>query len=302
MAALTGLKRQTQLRTLLAATNSKRRPLLTHLSADNSWLLSIPIPDDTPAATSHGTTQRHPKVYFHLLLDAWLTPSNFPFPGARWFQEQYHIENPACQSIAAVIELISDIEVAASNNTILVGESKAGIDAVVVGHNLSDHMNYDTLRQVDTSVPVFAADTAFPTVLSWKHFDSVVQIPGLGANSESVDWRTDSSVHLPPWIAIWRIPGPKTPPYLHWGICIIFKPDETGLECMVQSPHGLYVEDAAVLKKISPSVKTLALLHTTNQSWFWGWGTANLGARNGAQVAEAIEARYCKLTPFFLHT
>jgi hypothetical protein len=127
MAVLTGLERQTQLQTLLATTNSKRRPLFTHLSADNSWLLSIPIADDTPAATKHGTTHRHPKVYFHILLDAWLTPSNVPFPGARWFQEQYDVEPPACQSIAAILDLISDIEAATSGDTNLDGGGKWGL-------------------------------------------------------------------------------------------------------------------------------------------------------------------------------
>jgi hypothetical protein len=159
-------------------------------------------------------------------------------------------------------------------------------------------MNYDTLKQVDASSPVLAVDTAFSTVQSWKHFDIVVQIPELGTNDGSLDWRAELP-HVPSWLAVWRIPGPKAAPYLHRGICIAFDTDGTSPECVIQSPHGLYVEDAALLKNLSPAVKTLALLHTTKQSWFWGWGKANLGARNGAQVAEAVKAKSCKSTPFF---
>ena len=157
----------------------------------------MPIPDNNAAATSRNTKQKHRKVYFHLLLDAWLTPSNAPFPGARWFQVQRHIEKPACQSIADVIELIADIEAAGSAGTDLNGGAEAEIDAVLVGHNISDHMNYDTLKQVDSSVPVFAADIAFPIVQSWKHFETVLQIPEFGTDSGGLDWRTASSIQVP---------------------------------------------------------------------------------------------------------
>jgi hypothetical protein len=143
----------------------------------------VPVPDNNPATSNPDTKQRHQKVYFYLLLDAWLTPSNAPFPSALWFQAQHHIETPAYQSIAAVIDLTADIEAAACAGTNLDGESKAAIDAVVVGQNLPDHMNYDTLKQVDSTVPVFAAEAAFLTVQSWKHFETIVQIPEFGTSS-----------------------------------------------------------------------------------------------------------------------
>jgi hypothetical protein len=244
-------------------------------------------------------------MYFHLLLDAWLTPSNAPFSGTLWFQAQRHIETPAYQSIAAVIDLIADIEAAACAGMNLDTEGKAAIDAVVVGQNLPDHMNYDTLKEVDATVPVFAAEAAFSTMQSWKHFETILQIPEFRTNSRGLDWRTSSGTqvpHLPSWLAIWRIPGPNTTPALHWAVYIIFEAGGAGQvqwECVVQSPHGLYVEDAAVLKSLSPGVKQLALLHTTKESWFYWFKKANLGAKNGAEAAEGVDSRYCKLNPFF---
>ena len=217
MAVFTGISHRTKLEQLLKTSAKERRPLLTHLSADNSWLLSTPMPRETPSAISNDNKQVHRKVYFHLLLDPWLTPSNSPFPGARWFQEQYHVEAPACPSIGAVTQRISNIEAAASSQSSLDNQNKIGLDAVIVGHNAPDHMNYDTLIQVDASVPVFASNVAFATIQSWNHFDIVVQIPNLEAGSESIDWQSNASAHLPSWLAVWRIFGPKTPPYLHWG-------------------------------------------------------------------------------------
>ncbi|KAE9365121.1 hypothetical protein N431DRAFT_387109 [Stipitochalara longipes BDJ] len=299
MAVPTRLERQAQLQSILPTAISPRRPLLTHLSTDNSWLLSLPIPKST-AAPGQNIDGKHQNVYFHLLLDAWLTPSNAAFESARWFQVQYHVETPACPSIAAVNDLIADIEAAASGVLASDLEGKTKVGAVVVGHFANDHANRDTLIQVSASVPVFAADIAFSTVQSWKHFETVVSIPefGAGDGDGSLDWRTASSTeapHLPSWLTVWRISGPKRPPALHWAVCIVFDVGETSqgqAECVIHSPHGPYLEDVDVLKRLDPLVKTLALLHTTKESWYYRWGKANMGAKHGAQVAEAVGPRY----------
>jgi hypothetical protein len=92
------------------------------------------------------------------------------------------------------------------------GGGKAETDAVVIGQNLPDHMDYDPLKQVDATVPVFTSEPTVPTVQSWKHFETVVQIPETGATSGGLDWRTSSPTqvpHLPSWLAVWPIPGPK---------------------------------------------------------------------------------------------
>lgn len=285
-------ERLTNLRTLLSSspTTPTFRPLLTHLSADNSWLLSIPIPKRTQG-----------KAYFHLLHDAWLTSTNTAFPGASWFQQQTHIETPAYQSISDVNDLIADIEIIASGGTDEYGVLNAGIDVVVVGHPYSDHADYATLRQVDASVPVLAVDAAVPVVQSWEHFDTVLKIPDFGNDSTDFDWRTASATQapwIPSWLAVWRLLGTKELGGLHYGICVVFDLEGAGngkAECVIHTPHGLFAENVAVIKRADPVVKTLALLHTTKQSFFYGWGKANLGAENGLQVARELGAKYCKL-------
>jgi hypothetical protein len=189
-------ERQGQLKSTLPKPSSPRRPLLNHLSADNSWLLSLPIPKST-SASSQNTSLKFQKVYFHLLLDAWLTPDNVAIESARWFQVLYHVGTPACPSIAAVKDLIANIEAAASGALVSDLEGNAQIDAVVVGHFANDHANYDTLKQVSASVPIFAADNAFDKVQSWKDFEIVVQIPEFGTDAVSLDWRTASATEAP---------------------------------------------------------------------------------------------------------
>ena len=213
---------------------------------------------------------------------------------------QHHVETPAFQSIAAVNDLISDIESAASGDPLSEPEGKSQIDGVVVGHFANDHANYETLKQISPAIPIFVAENALTRVQSWKHFETVVQIPEFGED-DGLDWRTASATqapHLPSWLAVWRISGPKRNPALHWAICIVFETDgadQAEAECIIQSPHGPYLEYIAIMKRLDPPVKTLALLHTTKESWYYGWGLANMGARHGAQVAEAVEPKYCKL-------
>lgn len=297
MAPVTPPERLSRLRNILSSPLSQLRPLLTHLSADNSWVLSIPIAYNS---ASQGGKSAHGKNYIHLLLDAWLTPSNTPFASAAWYQVQSHIEVPAYESIADVIGLITDIETAASTDADTVFRGNAEIDVVVSGHWGPDHLDRDTLTQVNQSVPVFVPDRSVPIVQSWNHFETVVEIPNFGESEENLDWRTASSTQeafLPSWLTVWRIYGPKMQPALHWGVCIIFGDggvDQAKTECVIHTPHGLYIEDAAVMKRANPPIKTLALMHTTKESFFYRWGKANLGAPNGIQVAQVVEPRYCK--------
>lgn len=50
---------------LLAGPNAAKRPLLTVLNGDNSWLMSFPRPP------SERTPQD--KTFYHIVLDPWLT-------------------------------------------------------------------------------------------------------------------------------------------------------------------------------------------------------------------------------------
>ena len=71
-------------------------------------------------------------------------------------------------------------------------------------------------------------------------------------------------------------------------------------ECVIHSPHGLQVGGRAILESLHPQVRALALLQTTKESTYLRWGKANLGRKHQALVAEAVAARYCQVTTFFI--
>jgi hypothetical protein len=88
-----GEQLRSALRQDLLRTLQSRLPILTHLNADTTWLLSLPVPCHATAAKSKkrkrkteaepdvedvdtvlGTAEEkdHGKAYFHLLIDPWL--------------------------------------------------------------------------------------------------------------------------------------------------------------------------------------------------------------------------------------
>lgn len=76
---------------------------------------------------------------------------------------------------------------------------KASIDAVVVSHEFTDHMHKETLLEVPTSVPVFAASKAASIIKLWRHFDVVVTL-STNLNGQSRDWHVTSVNPLPSWL------------------------------------------------------------------------------------------------------
>jgi hypothetical protein len=83
----------------------------------------------------------------------------------------------------------------------------------------------------------------------------------------------------------------------------VFEADGKGQpECVIQTPHGLWVDQTAAVKSVfvDPGVKPLALLHTTKESTYFRWGKASLGAGNGVRVAETVGPRYCKFTSLYV--
>lgn len=111
---------------------SAPRPILTHLNADTSWLLQIPIPN----------AQSHDKQYFTLLFDPWLVG---PQSDIHWlFSTQWHV-------IPSVVDSLQRLE-----EVYTTGSSSGGIDAVVVSHEFTDHCHQATLLELAPSVPIFA--------------------------------------------------------------------------------------------------------------------------------------------------
>ena len=136
---------------------STRRPLLTHLNADTTWLLSLPYP-----ITSHNPNKR---AYYHVLFDPWLRGGQSDV--APFFSQQWHKQPSIVQTIAEVEDAIQGIEEAACgihtdtiSKPIVDADSKPlaatmgneskhwWIDLVVVSHEFTDHMHKETLLEV----------------------------------------------------------------------------------------------------------------------------------------------------------
>jgi L-ascorbate metabolism protein UlaG (beta-lactamase superfamily) len=128
--------------------------VLHHLNADSSWLLQIPYPHLSPNG----------RKFFNILLDPWLSGPQSDV--ASWFSKQWHAVAPAYGSIAAVEELCWGVErVVGSHDEVgvqlKVEAGEAVIDAVVIGHEFTDHCHEGTLRELDPKTAVFANAVGF---------------------------------------------------------------------------------------------------------------------------------------------
>ncbi|CZT13240.1 uncharacterized protein RAG0_16789 [Rhynchosporium agropyri] len=99
---------QTTLHESITRSLSSRRPLLTHLNADTTWLLFLPYPQSAPG--------NNEKTYYHILIDPWLCGGQSDI--AKFFSQQWHVEDSAVQSIAELEEAIRGIEDAAMKEAI----------------------------------------------------------------------------------------------------------------------------------------------------------------------------------------
>lgn len=141
---------------------STRRPLIHHLSADTAWLLQIPRPSTA--------TKRGGRFYFNLLIDPWLSGDQVDI--FKWVSRQWHAEEPKFGSIAAVEELLREIEIltvglrsgkgrrSTLDELEEHGEIETFIDAVAICHEFTDHCHQQTLLQVNPDVPVFATEVS----------------------------------------------------------------------------------------------------------------------------------------------
>jgi hypothetical protein len=311
------------LRQDLARTLQSRRPLLTHLNADTTWLLSLPVPEHALHAKSKkrkrktesqpevrdvdtvlGTAEeKHPeKAYFHILIDPWLKGSQSDV--AQFFSQQWHAHESAIQTIAKVEEVVGDIEDLASSRDALPSSfpppgslPKAAIDAVVVSHEFTDHMHKETLLEVPASVPVFAASKAAGIIRSWRHFDVVVTLP-TNLTVKNRDWRVTSVEPLPPWLGISRLGQDKVDLlYYHSAVMFAFcgagedgSDEAEEAEAVIYTPHGITPEDLKPVATAEPPIRTLALLHGLHDVRIGP--QLNLGAHNGLKVQRLTKSKY----------
>lgn len=149
-----------ELRNAVTEALSTRRPILHHLSADTAWLLQLPRPQQA--------TRRGGRLYFNILIDPWLSGTQTDVTS--WLSKQWHAVQPRVPNIAAVEELIREIEILA--NDLRLGKGRKSnaqeieengellsfIDAVAISHEFTDHCHQQTLLQVHPDVPVFATE------------------------------------------------------------------------------------------------------------------------------------------------
>ncbi|KAI9648059.1 hypothetical protein NHQ30_002687 [Ciborinia camelliae] len=259
------------------------RPLLTHLNADTTWLLSIPYPVKAVGPFT--------RSYYHILIDPWLRGGQSDV--AAFFSQQWHADFSAVQSINEVEEVIKGIEEIAYKKGVI--GNRSWIDAVVVSHEFTDHMHKETLLEIPNTVPVFATSKAAATIASWAHFDFVEEIPRFGG-----DWREASVGHLPKWVGISRVAKAGVDLlYYHSAVMITFSgsaeknesEDEEMSEAVIYTPHGIDPGDLTMVGKAQPPIQTLALLHGL-QDISLPRAQLNKGAHNGLKVQRLLSAKY----------
>ncbi|KAH6711854.1 hypothetical protein BKA61DRAFT_555082 [Leptodontidium sp. MPI-SDFR-AT-0119] len=269
---------QTTLRESITRSLSSRRPLLTHLNADTTWLLSIPYPESAPPTNG--------RIYYHILIDPWLRGGQSDV--AKFFSQQWHVEESVVQTITEVEDVVRGIEdtVDKAQPT----STKSPIDVILISHEFTDHMHKDTLLEASPSIPIFASTKAASAIQSWRHFAYVTEIPRF-----SGDWRESSLSPLPEWVGVSRVAYPgQDLLYYHSAVMVTFHSGEgegvEGAEAVIYTPHGISPSDLAPVAEAKPAIKTLALLHGLQDISLGA--QLNMGAHNGLKVQRLLGAKY----------
>src|SRR5882757_947631 len=91
---------RSNLKSSLRCAHSTRKPILTHLNADTSWLLSLAYPDHI--APPPGRSR------YNIPIDPWLDGPQEDVAG--WFSKQWHLTKSRVQNIAELNDLLRDAE------------------------------------------------------------------------------------------------------------------------------------------------------------------------------------------------
>jgi hypothetical protein len=300
------------------------RPLLHHLTADSTWLLSLPIPHPSPDS---------PRTRYNIIIDPWLAGPQVDYHPL--FSLQTHATPSAIASIAVLEDLLREVEQHAqylrskssqqrsrpeqpeqpiSDVPAGLQDSNSSIDALVISHEFTDHCHRATLVQCSSSIPVFAATKAAAAIRSWQHFDSVTEIPELPIAAPkdhgTLHWKDVARVGgLPKWVGISRLVESRRQDIvgtrLHAAVMITFELETTDAaemqedrtEAVVYTPHGI-PSTASVIgllsllgSRLSPRIHFLALLHGLHEVYVGGT-QINLGGMNGAALAKTLGCKY----------
>lgn len=140
--------------TLLTALESTPlNPIITHLNADSSWLLLLPLPTSTPAR----------RRFFSVLIDPWLKGPQSDV--TRFLSRQSHATESRFGTLKEVEEFVRDVERCSGMGR---GDTEGTeeeveecwIDLCCVSHEFTDHCHQDTLLELPRSVPIYAASVS----------------------------------------------------------------------------------------------------------------------------------------------
>ena len=272
-----------------------RRPLLHHLNADTAWLLQI----------AHPASRTE---YYNILIDPWLQGSHIDL--AAFFSLQTLKHEAAYPDIHAVKELIKRVDKLArrlteerdtSSTNSHQEDTEGRIDLVAIHFDATDHCNKESLLQLDKTVPVLAQPNAAKLITSWKHFDTVVQMPHFltSCPRSDTDWKSRHVAPLPSWLSISRFTtGFFDVKDLHSAVLFAFNLDNDQTpnksacaEAIVYTPHGVVPSVLEPLKNVYPPIKINTLVHGLNAVTIGPLGLVNLGASNGLEVQQMLGAR-----------
>lgn len=271
-----------------------RRPVLTHLNADTTWLLQLPYPHDAMPTSERSR--------YNIILDPWFRGPQSDV--ASWFSTQWHSIDPSVQNVGELnerLQNVDDIEVRHDvNHDKSKNEKKEFVDAIVVSHEFTDHCNKNTLLEFHSETPVFTIGPAAELIKSWNYFKVVRIIPPF--TSQDPDWRKSSLQPLPHWLGISRITTKSDALYYHSAILIAFDlaassrckhadVKEEG-EGIIYTPHGIHAQDLGHLRLATPPLRTLVLLHGLHDISLKPFKQLNLGAHNGLNAQRIARARY----------
>ena len=265
------------------------RPVLCHLNADTSWLLSLAYPSNAEIPAG--------RARFNILIDPWFTGSQSDV--ASWFSTQYHAIKASIQSVAEINGILFEAETA-----LLQGQQNDVkplifyVDAVVISHEFTDHCHKATLLELPKSTPVFSTTKAVQLIRSWNYFHTVVDVPSM---SKTADWRTTSVPPLPPWLGISRLITQGNSLYYHSAIiiCIPRQPTQddqdstsTPAEAIIYTPHGVESSTFSELTSATPPIQTLAFLHGLHDVSITLTKQLNLGAHNAFKAQKLLKPKY----------
>jgi hypothetical protein len=277
-----------------------RRPILTHLNADTSWLVQLPCPREHYLRTG--------KSRYNIVIDPWFQGSQVDI--AACFSKQWHAIQSTVQTFQELQAQLRTLE-RISNAGEIAHETHEGsdgraspdnsmIDAVIISHEFTDHCHKETLLELDPAIPIFATTEAAAMIKSWAHFKTVSEIPILAPRD--ADWNSLTIEPLPDWLGVSRIVSKSDPLYLHSAILLTFKLDPSGshaatsinrnCEALVYTPHGIKAQSLRQINSSKPTITVLALLHGLHQVILNPVMELNLGAHNGLEAQRVCHAKY----------